>query len=185
MSTSVPVDGLVFDFDERWHAVKWDEHPAFRKSKLCGFEGTKAVDILALHDHDRLWLIEAIDVRGDLRRIRTKNTQRAREEPFEIEVARKIRDTLAATVWVQDRIPEAVQLVRLLKQAWRGDAGKVQVALWLEGLDEAGAMPLRDAISARLPWLNVRVHVTNSMLAGRHPKAAIEGLTVRTSARTA
>ena len=185
MSVVLNINGLAFDFDDRWVALKWDDHPAWRKSKLSGYERTKAIDILALHDDDHLWLIEAGDVRGEERRITHKNAQRDRDEPIHVEFASKVRDTVAASVWAQGRIPEAADIVRYLKRAWRGEAGKVHVVLWLEGVDEAIAMPLEGEVGKRLAWLNPKVRVTNSNLSARHPKAGIDGLTVRTVGRSA
>jgi hypothetical protein len=55
--TAIDVDGLRFEFDDTWTALKWDDHVAYRHG-LNGHGGTKAIDILALRHEDELWLIE-------------------------------------------------------------------------------------------------------------------------------
>ena len=177
MTAPIDVDGLRFDFDDSWIALKWDEHPAYR-SGLNGHQGTKAIDILALHNNDELWLIEAGDIRARSRKITHKNKRRERDELLEDEFSGKVRDTLASATWAQARHPDAVDVVRYLRSAWRGPAGKVQVALWFEGIDEAQALPLEDAVRARLKWLNPKVRILNAGIAARHARQRIQGLTV-------
>ena len=146
---TIDVDGLRFEFDHTWRALKWDDHRAYR-SGLNGHAGTKAIDIVALRHEDQLWLIEGGSLRTAAARIHFKNKRAAKREPLHEEFAGKVRDTIAASVWVQDRHPEAPALVPYLRAALRGSAGKVRAVLWFEGLEEAELVALEDQVSASL-----------------------------------
>jgi hypothetical protein len=176
------VNGLTFDFDDRWVALKWDDHAAWRDG-LNGHRDTKAIDILALRDEDELWLIEAGDARGDARRISHKNKRTALSEPIEIEFANKVRDTIAASAWAQGRVRAASQIVRYLRAACRGAKGRVHTVLWQEGVKPDEAEPIADAARRRLNWLHPTVRVANTAIVAKVPTAAIAGLSVRTTKR--
>lgn len=80
---------LTFQFPDDWRVSKFDEWSFVRKrfQNVCG--GSKAVDILAIDSYRTLWIIEIKDFR---RHSRQKNIELVDE------VARKVRDTLAALV---------------------------------------------------------------------------------------
>jgi hypothetical protein len=77
MMQRIDVDGLRFEFDNTWRALKWDDHHAYRGG-LNGHNGTKAIDIVALRHEDQLWLIEGGSIRTAAARIRFKNKRAAK-----------------------------------------------------------------------------------------------------------
>jgi hypothetical protein len=163
---------LVFDFDQRWTVVKWDEHPAYRGHGALGrAQGARAVDFVALLDGSSLWLIEVGDVRGRKRRISNRNARRSSSEPLEVELGTKGRDTLAGLTWAHQRSKESSELLGHLRVAWeKAPASRIRVVSWLEGVDAAQALALKEGAERRLGWLNPRCVVTNSDL-----RASTEG----------
>jgi hypothetical protein len=174
---TIDVDGLRFEFDNTWRALKWDDHRAYRAG-LNGHAGTKAIDIVALRHADQLWLIEGGSMRTAAARILFKNKRATRREPLHEEFAGKVRDTIAASVWVQDRHPAATALVPYLREAFRGDVGKIHAVLWFEGLEEAELVALEDQVRGSLRWLNPRVEILNAEICNRHPRRQLPGVTV-------
>ena len=177
MTTPIAVDGLRFEFDDTWLALKWDDHAAYRHG-LNGHAGTKAIDIFALRHLDELWLIECGVVRSHAHRIRHRNTRRDKNEPLHEELASKVRDSFAAAVWVQSRHTRATELERYLRAGVRGDRGRVHVVLWFEGLEEAELLAIDDRVHPYLRWLRPRVHLLNTEICRRHPRQQLEGVTV-------
>jgi hypothetical protein len=175
---TIDVDGLRFEFDNTWRALKWDDHPAYREGGLNSHAGTKAIDIVALHRGDELWLIEGGSMRTAAARIRFKNKRTAKREPLQEEFAGKVRDTIAASAWVQDRHAAAKDLTPYLRHAVRGSAGKVHAVLWFEGLEEAELMPMEDQVRQSLRWLNPQVRILNTEICKRHPQRDLVGVTV-------
>ena len=174
---AIDVDGLRFEFDDTWRALKWDDHRAYRGG-LNGHDGTKAIDIVALRHGDQLWLIEGGSMRTAAARIRFKNKRAAKQEPLHEEFAGKVRDTIAASVWVQDRHPESTALVPYLRAAVRGSVGRIHAVLWFEGLDEAQLLALDDEVRRSLRWLNPQVMILNAEICHRHPRRQLPGVTV-------
>jgi hypothetical protein len=174
---TIDVDGLRFEFDNSWRALKWDDHPAYRGG-LNGHAGTKAIDIVALRHGDQLWLIEGNSLRTAAARIRFKNKRVAKREPLHEEFAGKVRDTIAASVWAQERHPAAKDLGRYLRAAVRGSVGKVCTVLWFEGLEEAESVALEDQVRGSLRWLNPQVKILNAAICQRHPQRQLDGITV-------
>ncbi|MGA2936414.1 MAG: hypothetical protein ABSF52_04860 [Syntrophobacteraceae bacterium] len=84
---AINVDGLTFQFPAEWKASKYDDWSFYRNQfqSVCG--GAKAIDVLALSPERCAWLIEVKDYRVNPR---TKPTE------LPVEVACKVRDTLAA-----------------------------------------------------------------------------------------
>lgn len=182
MIPAIDVDGLRFEFDGTWRALKWDEHDAYRGG-LSGHGGTKAIDIIALRHADELWLIEGNSIRDQgirsrYARIHFKNKRAAQRETLDEEFARKVRDTIAAAMWVQDRHPAATVLVPYLRAGVRGRAGRIHAVLWCEGLEEAELLALEDRVRARLRWLNPRVEILNADICERHPRRQLPGVVV-------
>jgi hypothetical protein len=175
--TAIDVDGLRFEFDNTWIALKWDNHAAYRHG-LNGHGGTKALDIFALRHEDELWLIECGVVRTQAHRIAHRNTRRTRDEPLHDEFVSKVRDSIAAAVWAQDRQSSAGELIRYLKAGFRSTQGKVHVVLWFEGLDVAELMALEDLVRARLKWLSPKVHILSAEICTRYPQKRLDGVSV-------
>lgn len=182
MIPPIDVDGLRFEFDGTWRALKWDEHDAYRGG-LSSHSGTKAIDIIALRHGDELWLIEGSSIRDNgLRtrgaRIHFNNKRAVKRETLDQEFARKIRDTLAAAMWVQERHPAATGLVPYLRAGVRGDPGKIHAVLWCEGLEEPELLAMEDRVRGSLRWLNPRVKILNADICKRHPRRQLPGITV-------
>jgi hypothetical protein len=174
---TIDVDGLRFQFDDTWRALKWDEHDAYRRG-LSSRHGTKAIDIVALRHHDELWLIEGNSIRSEADRIRFKNKRAAKREPLHEEFVGKIRDTMAAAVWAQGRHRAATELVPYLRAGARGSHGRIHAVLWCEGLEEPELVPLEDQVRKSLHWLNPKVEILNNDICQRHPRRQIGGVTV-------
>lgn len=175
--TAIDVDGLRFEFDDTWTALKWDDHAAYRRG-LNGHGSTKAIDIFALRHQDELWLIECGAARTQAHRIAHRNARRARDETLYEEFVCKVRDSVAAAVWAQERLSPAAELVRYLKAGFRGARGKVHVVLWFEGLDVAELMALEDSVRSRLKWLAPKVHILSAEVCNRYPQKRLDGVSV-------
>jgi len=91
--TTIVEGALAFDFPNQWAASKYDEWIFFDKH-FQKLQGTKAVDIVAIHAKQRLCLIEIKDYRVEPRQ---KTIDLAEE------VALKVRDTLAGLMAAQLR----------------------------------------------------------------------------------
>ncbi len=174
---------LAFNFGSSWqHAQKYDEQPIHvlglqrmngnlvcencqenARCVECKSElkiGTKAVDIVASHG-DQVYLIEV----KDFRRYRIENKRRLRDGDLALEVARKVRDTVAGLVGVLHTGDAA---------AWRPLVAQIfkkapTVVLWLEEdisqkrVKERGhpAMPVADKLRGYLRWLTTDVRIVN------------------------
>jgi len=83
----IEVEGLTFTFPEGWRIWKYDDWSFYRNQFQSAFGGAAAVDLIDLDPRGHLWLIEAKNYRRH---------QRTNPEELSDEVARKVRDTLAA-----------------------------------------------------------------------------------------
>ncbi len=97
--TTITEGLLAFDFPNQWVASKYDDW-AFFVNHFQKLQGTKAVDIVAIHADQRLWLIEVKDYRAEPRQ---KSLELAEE------VALKARDTLAGLMAAQLRANNAAE----------------------------------------------------------------------------
>ena len=90
--TTITEGALAFDFPAQWVASKYDAWKFYLNQfqSVCG--SAKAVDIIAIHVNQRLWLIEIKDYRAE-----------PRQKAIELaeEVALKVRDTLAGLMAAQ------------------------------------------------------------------------------------
>ena len=96
--TTITEGSLAFDFPAQWAASKYDawRFYVYHFQKICG--SAKAVDIIAIHANQRLWLIEIKDYRAE-----------PRQKAIELaeEVALKVRDTLAGLMAAQVQANDA------------------------------------------------------------------------------
>ncbi len=76
---------LTFTFPNSWQAVKYDE-TSFYQKHFQKLGESRCVDIVAFEMDDQLWLLEVKDYRQH---------KRAKTEDLFLEIARKVRDTLA------------------------------------------------------------------------------------------
>jgi len=172
--TTIIEQRLRFDFGSTWEVEKFDEHTVYRdgierlkEPIVCGHcrtsrdVGTKAVDFIGRHQ-DRLYLLEVKDFHGH----GVENRKRLREQ-LAIEVALKVRDTLAALVGALHFCrPRSLTLRPLAEQVLRNPP---KVLVWLEmdpfpaRLEQRGdpTLDLRNALRQSLRWLNPDVWVVN------------------------
>ncbi len=156
---------LEFDFGNKWRVVKLDEHRDYR-DRIGKLESTKAVDFLGILDEQELYLIEVKDFRGH--RIETKDRLSKGELP--IEVAQKVRDSLACIVgaYHTSSEPEYWQpYARLLCHRDRG----IKIVLWLENdplpshrraRQKAKASISGNVFKQKLTWLTSHILVCGS-----------------------
>ncbi len=89
---------LTFTFPKTWQAIKYDE-TSFYKKHVQKLGASRCVDIVAFEAgaDDQLWLLEVKDYR---------RRQRNKTEDLFLEIARKVRDTLA-NLYLAQRHEEA------------------------------------------------------------------------------
>lgn len=118
--------GLAFVFPDDWQAIPYDVKGSFYREHFQKFAnthkegGNKAVDIVAFSPEDEnLWLIEIKDYRAK---------RREKELDIFVEVAIKVRDTLACLYLAQRR--SGCNLYSFAQQA--AEKSRIRVALHLE-----------------------------------------------------
>ena len=89
---------LRFRFHDTWVAIKYDDHGDYNE-RIERLPETKAVDFVAVLDQRSLYFIEAKDFRGH----RIENRDRVHDGELAIEVAQKVRDTIAGIVAAHHR----------------------------------------------------------------------------------
>lgn len=176
---------LRFEFDDEWQVTKYDSHRDYQK--IQEQTGAKGVDFVGLTptDGDRLYLVEVKDFRG----YRIENKRRVKDSQLALEVAQKVRDTLAGIVgaYRASSEPEVWQAyARYLANA----APPLYVVLWLE--EDLSHTPqersrqkksiLGNQLKQRLKWLTTRVLV-ESISSSQLPDVVVKSLS-RTSNRT-
>ena len=142
MSTTLDEGRLRFEFDDAWTVVKYDDTVEY--AHIRDQTEAKGVDFVGLiaagSSRFVIHLIEVKDFRGH----RIENAPRIRDGKLALEVAQKVRDTVAGLIGACRTSGEA--------QPWQRFAGalhrrrdEVRVVLWLE-LDRP---PTRGAVSQR------------------------------------
>lgn len=86
---TLSVNNFTFEFPNEWCVIKYDECNFYRK-RFGPLEDVKAVDILAI-GRELLFIIEAKDFTGH----RIENKKRIANQELALEIAKKIRDTVA------------------------------------------------------------------------------------------
>ncbi len=184
MATPRDVENQRFEFGDQWStAFKYDDTAFYRREaiKLQGdVDGvpqcSKAVDVVGLHELSGLLILEAKDFRGH----RIDNKPRI-ESKVAVEVAIKVRDTIAALVGASrkpvDEFPSEVLVAALQR------GRDVTVVLWLEDdafrhADRAKQMlsALNGVLKSKLAWLKVRTFVLSSNVANRLPDLVVSNL---------
>lgn len=131
MPTTFDEGFLKFVFDDGWAVVKYDEHPDYRE-RIRNLPETKAVDFAAIGPGNALFLIEVKDFRGH----RIENRHRLRDDDLAIEVAQKVRDTIAGIIAAHHR-GNVAEWERFARRLLSLDP-PVRVLLWLEEDVHAG-----------------------------------------------
>ena len=184
MPKQLDVENQRFEFGDQWStAFKYDDTPFYRKEaiRLQGDidgvpQSTKAVDVVGLHGASGLLLLEAKDFRGH----RIANKHRI-ERAVALEVAVKVRDTIAALVGASrkpvDEFPSEVLFAALQR------GREVTVVLWLEDDTFRNAeraklrlSALTGVLKSNLAWLNVKVFVLSSSVGNRLPHLVVTNL---------
>lgn len=159
-----------FEFDSKWKVERYDgggDTPVgghtFYRNQVSHLPNTKAVDFVGVHALEGAFLIEVKDFRG----FRIQNKKRLKSGELALEVAHKVRDTVAGLVGAVRNETHASALtdvgLSLLKQT-----ETVRIVLWLE--DDAAANgrvwaeelnTLMTRIQGYLRWLTPRVLVVS------------------------
>jgi hypothetical protein len=172
--TTFAEGALVFEFGHGWIVEKYDDHPAYRQGieRLRGRAqidvdgrahalelGTKAIDFVGLWESE-VHFIEVKDFRGH----RIENKQRIRNGDLAVEVALKVRDTIAGIVGACQK-PGGEPWQPFVEAFAK--RGRPRVCLWLEE-DTLGrremkrghpGIALQQELEDRLSWLAPRVLV--------------------------
>lgn len=143
MSTTLDEGSLRFEFNDAWTVVKYDdtaEYAGVRKQTEA-----KGVDFVALIPAaGRRFVIYLIEVK-DFRGHRIENAPRIRGGELALEVAQKVRDTVAGVIGAC-RTSSEVQPWERFAGVLRRTRDEVRVVLWLERdrPPSRGAMSRRD-----------------------------------------
>lgn len=151
---------LQFEFSSDWQVCKYDGENHFYHNQVCRCQGTKAVDILASSGTE-LFMIEAKDFRGD----RINNKERIIKGELVIEVAQKVRDTIAGLYGAYRCFNDELQ--PFYNQLFYGKRQPVKVVLLLEEDIYSGKIKslkqkrsaLAKALHKQLKFLGVHCHV--------------------------
>lgn len=166
MTTFVESD-LKFEFSSNWWVVQYDDLTDYNNLKNT-VEGSKAVDFIGILSHKTLVFFEIKNFRGY--RIENKPRLGVGHDPLELEIAQKVRDTLAG-------IAAAARNSTHLRTEWQrvlsflqNEKKNVEVVLWLEEnrtpqyeatrkrMQAKGGM-LSQRLKQKLSWLTNRVFV--------------------------
>jgi hypothetical protein len=155
-----------FTFDEEhWVVVKYDDHDDYRR-RIANLEGTKAVDFVAVRnggDGDLYW-IEVKDFRG----YRIQNKRRLPDGELAIEIAEKVRDSIAGVVGAYCTSNDWPTWQPFVRALWRRSR-VIRMLVWLEEDNMPrtsarrcnGAQVLTQQLKAKLGWLTKRVFVVS------------------------
>lgn len=169
---------LKFEFSEAWWVEQYDDLTDYKNLKNV-VPGSKGVDFIGILNNETLSFIEVKNFRGH--RIESKPRLQLGEDPIEIEVAQKVRDTLAG-------VTAAARNSTHLKNQWQNvltflqnDKKNVEVILWLEEdpfthsavtntkRNNANSGTLSRRVKQKLAWLTTRVfvyHISNNQYKG-------------------
>ena len=160
-------DRLRFSFKPTWSVARYDgDKPggaAFYRNKVVQLPGTKAVDFVGVWEKKDGFLIEVKDFRG----YRIQNKKRLRSEELALEVAQKVRDTVAGLVGAARNAATSEALVAvglglpdsrrsLLVVLWLEDDAQVDPRAWAEELNT-----LTTRLQGYLQWLTRRILVVS------------------------
>jgi hypothetical protein len=164
--------GMRFLFDdEKWSLlIKYDEQTDYKKI-LNAVHETKAVDFMGILNNEILSLIEVKNFRGH--RIENKPRLDGTDDPLEVEIAQKVRDTIAGIVG-------AARNSTHLRENWvkycdflLSQNKKTHVILWLEEdeiplsnitrtkRERARGGTLTQRLKQKMNWLTPNVLVSN------------------------
>jgi hypothetical protein len=161
--TSFEEGSLAFDFGAAWNntSLHFDKHRDYEKV-VHAVAGTKGVDFLGIY-RGELYFIEVKDFRG----YRIQNKKRLSTGELTIEVAQKVKDTVACIIGASRNTGTAESwepYLRLLLDRSR----PLRVILWLEqdtppkkprGRVDFDSGVIGKELRTRLHWLHARIAV--------------------------
>jgi hypothetical protein len=156
---------LAFEFSEQWNAFKLDDHRDYREG-IEKIDNTKAVDFLAIFNKSELYFIEVKDFRGH----RIENKERLLKGELPLELAQKVRDSLACIISAY-RNSNLAEHWSAYAQLLCDKKAFIKVALWLEEdspplhpqlRKKAMASTRTKVFKQKLVWLTSRVLVCGS-----------------------
>ena len=177
MSSQIDEGKLRFEFDAHWKVARYDGDEeaapghAFYQNQMSRLPGTKAVDFVGILVGEGGFFIEVKDFRG----YRIQNKKRLASGDLAIEVAQKVRDTVAGLVGAvrNETNPSILTDAGLLLFK---KTEIVRIVLWLE--DDAAGNPkawaeelntLTTRIQTHLRWLTSRVLVVSGSTYAHKP----------------
>lgn len=155
---------IRFEFGSAWNVLKLDEDAGYR-SGIEKVDETKAVDFAGMYDKGDLFLIEV----KDFRKYRIPNKQRLSSGELAIEVAQKVRDSLACIIGCH-RTNDASAVWTEMAKILMDRKKEIKVVIWLEhdlpshsqSRNKAIAGIGTDVFKKRLFWLTKKVLVADS-----------------------
>lgn len=158
--TVIDEKSLRFTFGKRWQVVKLDDSTIYRFGTQL-IDG-KAVDFVGILDHREIYFIEVKDFRGH----RIENKSRLLTGDLLIEVAHKVRDSVACIVATARTHNE--DFWNELNELFRDSEKPIKVILWFEGdrsphvnqRIRVKAAMRKDTLNAKLKWLKCRAMIT-------------------------
>jgi len=185
MPTALHIEKQSFTFGDNWPvAFKYDDTPFYLNGpqringELDGVNhGTKAVDIVALHSTAGLLILEAKDFRG----YRIANKKRLTHREIVVEMALKVRDTVAGLVGAaRQKTPDfdSAEIKKALNPGkellivlWLEDDGAKDALRWKQQLDT-----LTQEMKEKMKWLNARIFVLSHSTQNRLPDLQVANL---------
>ncbi len=160
--TRIEEGGLAFEFGECWDVFKLDDHRDYRKG-IAKIQDSKAVDFLGIFNDSELYFIEVKDFRG----YRIENRDRISSGQLAVEVARKVKDSLACIIGAFHGSSNSEYWRPYMNLLCVADS-QIKIALWLEEdlppahprlRQKAMASTRTKVFKQKLGWLTKRVLV--------------------------
>jgi hypothetical protein len=163
---------ILFDFsDDKWsNLMQYDTALGFFKIRDA-ISSTKAVDFIGVFDKKILSIIEVKNFKGH--RIENKPRTDNGEDPLEIEVAKKVRDSIAGIIGANRNATNNTDDWKNYVKFLSNKAKRVEVILWLEEDRDSRPLEIQKKRSAakggalnqrlknNLRWLTPYVQVVN------------------------
>ena len=157
---------LQFSFDDKiWKALKYDESPAHLRVNM---NEHKAIDFLAIYKNESIVLMEVKSFKGH----RIENKNRISSGELNIEIARKVRDSVAGIVGTgRSKIHINHDICGDVAQKLVNANNDVLVIVWMEEdkipngyhrqKHKADASIRLKELKSKLSWLNAKVSVNS------------------------
>lgn len=125
MTTVFQEGSLQFSFDDQWNVIKYDKESDYRE-KIQKIAKTEAVDFLGIRESELYFL----EVKG-FRDYRIETQRRLTSGELVLEVAQKVRDTIAGVI-AANRTSSEPQKWHSFTQHLSNPSRPIRVVLWLE-----------------------------------------------------